>query len=140
MPNINYDRPRRKRQYICTHKHHRTSRNSNANKWISIEKERLTFDHADYGGFIEQDESKSWSDNEENLWGFVENFEDIGTQKEQFGYFPNPQNITDRWHGYPVIPFKKGYEISKELLQRWIDEGKIDADDIPHLVGRKRIR
>ena len=132
MPNILYARPNRARQYLSIEKHQRHANNMHA-KWESIPIERQTFDAADYG-------NHSRTDGE--LWGVLQNYERVGVDGEQFGFFGRPRNATDAWHGFPVVPFnkhKKGqrYHISIELLNRWVEEHVIDEDDIPTIqAGR----
>ncbi|PGP49039.1 hypothetical protein CN993_00790 [Bacillus thuringiensis] len=139
MPDLDVDRPGRSRQYKSIQKHHHTSQNSKASKWRDRNSEKDTFDSADYGNFTRTPNQDAWEDSKNNLWGFLSNFSFVGTEKEQFGFFPSPSNEFDRWHGYPIIPFKKGYEIEQQLLDRWVEEGYIDEDDIPSLKARKRI-
>lgn len=138
MVNFDYDRPGRVRQYTSIQKH-RHNANNNHNKWKNYSLEKETFDNADYGAFNKV-VKQSWVDSKLNLWGFVEGFCVLGTQSEQFGFFPVTQNNIDRWHGYPIIPFIKDYEINQELLHRWVEEGYLDEDDIHKLRKRKRIR
>lgn len=139
MTDFNVDRQGRQRQYVSIQKHHYTSRNSKANKWESRSKEEQTFDSADYGNLTKQPAHQSWEDHCTNLWGFINNFEYVGTNREQFGYFPTTQNLQDRWHGYPVIPFKKGYEIPRALIERWVNQELLNPDDIPNLINGKKI-
>lgn len=137
MPNIPYDRPGRQRQYLSIQKHHRTSRKKNASKWESVIKEKENFDIADFGNFSKTLGNQSWEDDNQNLWGFLPDFEVVGTRGEQFGFFPKPTNTHDRWHGYPIIPFKGGHNISSNLLEVWIDQELIDSDDVSTLMGGK---
>jgi hypothetical protein len=139
LPDFDVNRPGRARQYKSIQKHHKTSRSPKASKWIDRHRELDTFDVADYGNFTKTPIKNSWEDSNKNLWGFLQNFTIVGTEKEQFGFFPSPPNVNDRWHGYPVIPFKKGYEIEKEILDKWVVEGCLDEDDIPSLKARKRL-
>lgn len=139
MSDLDVDRPGRTRQYKSTQKHHYTSKNNRANKWKNRELEIKTFDAADYGNHLQKLGVESWEDSNKNLWGVLEDYSFVGTEKEQFGFFPVTSNPVDRWHGYPIIPFIKGYEIETDLLKRWVLEGVIDEDDIPTLRKRKRI-
>jgi hypothetical protein len=139
LSDLDVDRPGRTRQYKSTQKHHHTSTNNRANKWKDRVLEKNTFDAADYGNFTQKLGDKSWEDSNNNLWGVLKDYPFVGTEKEQFGFFPSTSNSIDRWHGYPVIPFIKGYEIEDALLKRWVIEGVIDEDDIPTLKKRKRI-
>ena len=44
-------------------------------------------------------------------------------------------------HGYPIVPFKETkYNIEKQLIERWVSEGYLDADDVPDLLTRKKIK
>jgi len=139
LNDIDIDRKGRTRQYKSTQKHHYTSSNSKASKWKDREIEIETFDAADYGNFKQDSSGVSWEDSNNNLWGVLEEYPFVGTEKEQFGFFPSTSNSIDRWHGYPIIPFIKGYEIEDALLKRWVLDGVIDEDDIPTLKRRKRI-
>ncbi|RFU70034.1 hypothetical protein [Bacillus sp. V59.32b] len=139
MRDFDIDRPGRTRQYKSIQKHHRTSQHRNANKWKDKDLEINTFDSADYGSFTRELTKDSWEDSKKNLWGFLDNFPFVGTEKEQFGFFPVPTNPSDRWHGYPVIPFTKGYEIEDSLLKKWVVDEVLDEDDIPSIKKRKRL-
>lgn len=138
MPDREYNRPNRDRQYISIQKHHHTSRNKYGSKWISFEIEKDTFDSADYGNFRKNQVGNSWEDLEGNLWGFLLNIENVGTKGEIFGFFDKPRNITDRWHGYPIFPFAPR-SIPNNLVERWINEGLLDEDDISTLIKKKKI-
>jgi hypothetical protein len=125
MPDIEYNRPGRARQYLHRMKHHRNA-NNNYSKWISNQIEQSTFDAADYGNHQNRPDDPEWLDDNGNLWGFLQDFADVGLDREQFGFFPCPQNVQDRWHGYPIIPFKRDresnkYNISNNLLDLWMD-------------------
>jgi hypothetical protein len=109
-------------------------------KWKSQAIEIETFDNADCGTVINGVESSWECDN--HLWGFIKNnnIETIGTEKQQFGFFPATQNIPDDWHGYPVFPFKeknKKYDICKNLLKFWEDNDELTADEIAVLIKGK---
>jgi hypothetical protein len=139
MPDIPYQRNNRPRQYLSISKHQSTARN-NSSKWININVEKQTFDTADYGNFTLSNGSIAWIDANGNLWGFLEGFPYIGTERQQFGYFQNPNNPVLEWHGFPIIPFSKDrYRISDQLLERWVNEGYLDQDDIPTLINKRRI-
>jgi len=115
-------------------KHHRNSRDKHS-KWESIPLEIETFDKAE--------KTPIWKDEGEALWGFLKDndkFKKLGTEKQQFGYFPAIINLTDDWHGYPVFPFKEKnnkYDISEELLTLWVDEGELTEEEIAILVEGK---
>ncbi|HMG14506.1 MAG TPA: hypothetical protein VK590_03600 [Saprospiraceae bacterium] len=139
MPDIPYNRPGRRRQYLSITKHFFNAVNSYS-KWVNVNIDRNTFDYADYGGHTLSPHAVAWIDDAGNLWGFMPNFTVVGTQKEQFGFFPKTINETDEWHGYPVFPFiTKRYNISESLIKRWISERYLDVDDIPSLVNKKKI-
>jgi hypothetical protein len=139
MPDIPYIRPNRTRQYLSISKHQFNSSN-NHSKWLSFSIETKTFDTADYGNFTLTVGSISWTDSNGNLWGFLNDFPDLGTSKQQFGYFENPNNLSLSWHGFPIIPFSAArYKIDDELLERWVHNGVLDRDDIPAIKQRKRI-
>lgn len=139
MPDFPYQRNNRTRQYLSIEKHQRTARNDYS-KWINMNVERQTFDTADYGDFSLSIGSISWLDSNGNLWGFLEGFPDLGTARQQFGYFENPNNPVLEWHGFPIIPFSKDrYRINDELLELWVNDGFLDQDDIPALINKRRI-
>lgn len=140
MTDIRIPRPNRPKQLISRHKHQRSTRNSYS-KWLSVTIEERTFDAADYGNFRKQTGDPSWI-SADNLWGFLidrnQTIETLGTEEQQFGFFPKTRNPTDEWHGYPVIPFQRGankkYKISPELLQKWVDNGYLTEDQVAKLV------
>ena len=75
------------------------------------------------------------------MWGFIKrsgNIITVGTEKQQFGFFPKVQNPqSDDWHGYPVIPFKeknKKYDISNSLLEFWVDNNVLNEDEITTII------
>jgi hypothetical protein len=140
MPNLPYNRPEGRRQYLSIAKHQFHAAN-NHSKWLNINIERLVFDNADYGGFNHVNPQLAWSDHNGNLWGLLQNLADVGSQRQQFGYFENPNLPNHQWHGFPIIPFSQSrYSISDGLLTRWVLEGVLDQDDVPALLKKKRIR
>lgn len=140
MANIPYDRGEGKKKYVSIEKHQLHVNNAHA-KWLSVNIERNLFDHADYGNFEHNEQSRSWTDENENMWSFENDFSVVGSQKEQFGYFENPGNPNFDWHGFPIIPFSKSrYHISENLLEYWVEEGFLDEDDIPAIINKKRIK
>lgn len=142
MPDIQYIRTDGRRKYISIAKHQSIARNKYA-KWLSLDIERSLFDYADYGGFIGievGENNDSWVCDKGNMWALQKNRTDVGSNKEQFGFFQKPSNENDEWHGFPIIPFSKSrYCISEKLLQRWIEENVITEDDIPAIIKKKRI-
>ncbi|MDQ1858301.1 hypothetical protein SAMN05421856_105116 [Chryseobacterium taichungense] len=143
MPNINYTRPIGRKKYISIEKHQSTARNKYA-KWISINVERDLFDYADYGNFTKIENNPidiEWTcTSSNNMWSLLPNKNSVGQDNEQFGFFQRPVNDNDDWHGFPVIPFSKSrYNISKDLLNLWVEKGVISIDDISSIVKRKRI-
>lgn len=142
MANISYNRPGRQRQYLSIAKHQVHANNNHA-KWINVNTERQTFDNADYGNFDHSvnPPSLSWIDITGNMWGFLQNYVEVGTAREQFGYFENPNNPALEWHGFPVIPFSKSrYSISATLINLWVTSGYMDEDDVPALLNKRRLR
>jgi len=142
MANIPYNRPGRQRQYLSITKHQSIANNSHS-KWISVSVERLTFDNADYGHFNHNisPPAISWTDITGHMWGFLQNYSEVGMNREQFGYFENPYNSALRWHGFPVIPFSQTrYCISNTLITLWVDLGLMDQDDVPALLNKKRLK
>lgn len=139
MPNIDYNRPNKARQYISITKHQSIAVNKYS-KWINVAIERAVFDNAD-NGTLDQSQGIAWLDSTGNMWGFLQHFAVIGLNGEQFGFFDNPNNPALRWHGFPVIPFSNSrYSINSELLERWVAEGVFDQDDIPVLLAKRRIK
>lgn len=137
MANIVYQRPIGRRKYLSISKHFAHARNGYS-KWLDINIERNTFDCADYGNFSHLVSDESWTDSNGNLWGFLQNFPDVGVDGEQFGFFPVTQNTTDEWHGYPIIPFVEK-ELSQELLQSWVDDQVIDEDDVTQIIHKRKV-
>lgn len=138
MPDIPYKRDPARRKYLSISKHMRQALNGYS-KWVHVKIERRTFDNADYGLLDGKGSGNAWLDVKGNLWGFITGFAEVGTKREQFGFFEDPVNPVLEWHGFPIIPFsEKRYEICDELLTRWVEEELIDPDDIPQLKkGRK---
>lgn len=140
MADIPYKRPGRDKQYLSTAKHQANTHNGHA-KWVNVNIERLTFDNADYGNFHHNPPTISWTDISGNMWGFLQNYSVVGTNREQFGYFENPNNPALQWHGFPVIPFSQTrYSISNTLLNLWVTYGFMDEDDVPALLNKKRLK
>ena len=82
-----------------------------------------------------------WICDNGHMWGFTKRSENIiavGTEKQQFGFFPKVQNPqADAWHGYPVIPFKeknKKYDISNSLLEFWVNNNVLNEDEIATII------
>lgn len=107
-----YIRNSRQRQYQGLLKHSNNASQNNS-RWINYNIEKQTFDNADFGmpnaslNSLAHPVLNSWEDQNQNLWGFhiqANSFQIIGMEKEQFGFFPKPQNSTDNWHGYPIMP------------------------------------
>jgi len=139
VPDIEYDREGRDKQYLSINKHQKNARNGYS-KWVSINIEKEVFDNADYGNFTHVVGDIHWADQEGNLWGMHQDYESVGMAKEQFAFFVNPENAQGRWHGYPIVPFSTGkYAISQELIALWVEKEILDADDVAHLVNKKRI-
>lgn len=139
MPPLKYPRPEGRRKYQTIDKHRAQAVNE-WSKWKNVPTERLTFDAADYGNHTASTGKDAWEDDDGNLWGFLHTLPIIGTEKEQFGFFPRTTNASDEWHGYPIIPFTKdGRNISPKLISRWINEELIEAEDIEDLKDGRRI-
>ncbi|GEM_PF-2923478 len=141
MADIEYPRGEGKKKYLSRSKHMANAHNKYS-KWLSVNIERMVFDIADNGSFenpcLEPD---PWIDDNRNMWGFLDGLLSIGTKNEQFGYFENPGNPVNHWHGFPIIPFSgTRYDICPALIRRWIIEGHLDEEDIPTLYQRRRIR
>lgn len=139
MPDLPYNRPEGRRRYLSISKHQQHAKNGYA-KWKSVPIERSVFDTGDYGNFQLQEGMLAWLDDNQNMWGFLKDHPEVGVDKEQFGFFQNPNNAQLEWHGFPIIPFsQKRYEIPDHLLTRWVQQGCIAAEDIPAIKNKKRI-
>lgn len=140
MPDIAYPRPNGRRKYLSIAKHQSTSQNR-FSKWVNIATERDLFDFADYGNYHKTpDVDLSWACTDGNLWSIKQDRSSVGTNNQQFGFFPQPVNTSDSWHGYPIIPFSNSrYSISDDLLERWVLDGVINVDEIPNIYKRKRL-
>lgn len=145
MPDLIYNRPIHRKKYISIHKHQRNTHNTYS-KWVSINVEKDIFDYADFGNLKKSENPNdnlnmiSWTCVSGNMWGLQHDYSDVGTEKQQFGFFVRPVNINDEWHGYPMIPFSNSlYFISDELLIAWAENNIITVDDIPMIKAKKRI-
>jgi hypothetical protein len=133
MADRNIPTKREVQTYLSRTKHQKNG-SGNYAKWVSQDIEIETFDNADALPIWECDN---------HLWGFIKsenNILAVGTRKEQFGFFPATQNITDDWHGYPVFPFKeknKKYDICKSLLKIWEENNDLTVDEIAILTKGK---
>lgn len=139
MPDRNIPTQRGIKKYLTRTKHQKNG-SGDFTKWLSQDIEIQTFDKADCGTIINNIHN-CW-ECERHLWGFIKtnNVLTIGTKKQQFGFFPATQNITDDWHGYPVFPFKeknKKYDICKQLLDIWEKNNELTSDEIAILVKGK---
>lgn len=143
MPNRNIPRKEGRKTYLSIEKHQPNSKNSHA-KWVSQDREIEVFDAADYGAFLKEEGHESW-EVDGNLWGFMKEQGDVltvGTESQQFGFFPKPQNETDDWHGYPIMPNAKGnqikkYNIDKSLLERWVQDGHLTQQQVTIIIRGK---
>lgn len=140
MPDIIYLRPDGRRKYLSINKHQATTRGKHS-KWVSINIEKDLFDYADYGNYTKTPNTNlSWICSKGNMWGIMQDRSSIGTNNQQFGFFQQPVNVNDEWHGYPVIPFsKERLNIPNDLLIRLVTDGILDTDDIPMIIKKKRI-
>lgn len=130
------------RKALLSRSKHQLNGSGNHAKWLSQPIEEATFDSADYGNFTKSNGDVSWI-SDGNLWGFQlisNSIQTVGTKHQQFGFFPATRNPTDHWHGYPIIPFSeknKKYNISKELLERWVLDGYLSNEDIAIIIKGK---
>jgi hypothetical protein len=140
MPDIIYNRPAGRKKYISIAKHQINANNSHS-KWISINVERDLFDYSDFGNFQKlEDSNLSWTCEAGQMWSLKSDRSDVGTEKQQFGFFQRPVNEDDYWHGFPIIPYSKSrYNLSETLLERWVNEGVIREDDVPNIIKKRRI-
>ena len=139
MPDIRLETILYKKKYLSRSKHHKLSRNK-FSKWISIPIEVETFNNSEYGTIVSS-QNVEWICDNGHMWGFIKrsgNIITVGTEKQQFGFFPKVQNPqSDDWHGYPVIPFKeknKKYDISNSLLEFWVDNNVLNEDEITTII------
>ncbi len=139
MPNIQLTTRLNKKKYLSRSKHHQHSREK-FSKWLSQPIEVETFDNAEYGTIV-SGQNEEWICDNGHMWGFIKRSGSIiavGTEKQQFGFFPKVQNPqSDDWHGYPVIPFKeknKKYDISKSLLKFWVDNDVLNEDEVATII------
>lgn len=140
MPNIPYNRPEGRKRYLSIAKHQANASNSHS-KWISINIERDLFDYSDYGNFEKIDNGNlCWSCQAGHMWSLNSDRSDVGTDKQQFGFFQKPANPNDEWHGFPIVPYSKSrYDLSESLLERWVISGIIKEDDVPNIIKKRRI-
>lgn len=139
MPDLVYNRPANRKKYISSAKHQANAQNP-FSKWINMNVERNIFDFADYGNFQKLDNHISWTCTSGNMYGLNQNRDEVGTERQQFGFFQKPSNVDGEWHGFPIIPFSQDrYNISDALLDRWVNEGVLNVDDVPNIMKKKRI-
>lgn len=140
MPDFIYNRPANRKKYLSINKHQATTGGSHS-KWLSINVEKDMFDYSDYGNYHKTaNQNTSWICSLGNLWAIKEDKSSVGTREEQFGFFQQPVNVNDEWHGYPVIPFSQvRLNICDNLLKRWVADGILDIDDIAMILKKKRI-
>jgi hypothetical protein len=140
MPDIIYSRPTHRKRYLSIGKH-QSNANEKHSRWISIIIERDLFDFADYGNFEKNEGNNlSWVCQTGNMWSLNQDRSSVGTMNQQFGFFQKPTNPNDEWHGYPVIPFSKSrLHISETLLERWVNEGVLNIEDVPNIMNKRRI-
>lgn len=121
------------KKYLSISKHQKNANNPHS-KWETVNLEIETFNNGDRGS-LDGSKNASWFC-QTNLWGFSKadnNIKIVGTEKQQFGFFETPQNLTDHWHGYPIIPSKiktNKHYICKSLLAKWEHDNHFTADEI----------
>jgi len=87
-------------------------------KWLLKQNEQ-------YEAFRVSDEEKWSCDKNSGLFSILSKGEVImGTNEERLSFFPNPINMTDAWHGYPVDSGE--YEPSVALVEKWLAKEIID--------------
>lgn len=130
-----------RRQYCGIQKHHRTSTDRNASKWVDCPIECRTFDAADFGSLDAIDHGgPSWIDVEGNLWGVLLGKPKVGINGEQFGFFWAETNPNPQYHGFPLFPFANGCKpIPDVVFNIWERLGLISRDDIPTMIKKKKI-
>ena len=140
MPDIIYNRPEGRKKYISIAKHQSNANNSHS-KWISMNIERDLFDYSDYGNFEKiENINLNWTCQAGQMWSLNRDCSNVGTDRQQFGFFQKPANENDEWHGFPIIPYSKSrYNLSENLLERWVNEGIISEDDVPNIINKRRI-
>jgi hypothetical protein len=71
-----------------------------------------------------------WRDDRPQLWGLLRDLVVIGTARERLAKFPEPSNVVDPWHGYPVSALDPKREFEHRphpsLVKRWRDAALIN--------------
>lgn len=72
---------------------------------------------------------ENWSGHN-NYYGIVQHAaRKVGSRGERTAIFPATQNVTDAWHGYPLmIRPSRGDVIPDSLITRWVDQGHLSFD------------
>lgn len=99
--------------------HNKTAKgNKHKSKWIIKQNEQYcTFELSD---------NYQWKCNLKNgYFSIVDNGKVIlGSNEEILGFFPETQNSTDSYHGFPVTSAE--FEMSENLLNKWLENDVID--------------
>lgn len=99
--------------------HNKTAKkNLNKTKWLIKQNEQ-------YCAFELSDNNNWKCDKKDGYFTIVDNGKvTLGSNEEILGFFPETQNATDAYHGFPVTSSE--YEISDKLLLKWKDDNIID--------------
>lgn len=109
----------KKHFYIPVHYHNKSaSQNERKTKWVLKQGEQ-------YEVFRISDEGEWNCKVNKGLFSILSNGNEIlGENEERLAFFPNPQNSSDSWHGFPIS--SADYDISDELIKQWINAEVID--------------
>jgi hypothetical protein len=108
-----------KKYYKPVFYHNKTAkRNSHKSNWDITQSEQ-------YGVFKLAAEGEWNCTEQKGAFSIVDNGDYLlGTDDEVLGFFPNPSNPQDPWHGFPVMSESK--RPSSELLDKWMDKKVIN--------------
>jgi hypothetical protein len=89
--------------YLSYTKHDLLTSDRDAGAWLNVDLELDTFDAADYGNHQRKPNCAPWKLAGGALIGFLSGFQEIGDDGEQLAIFRGGSNVTDPWHGFPVL-------------------------------------
>lgn len=107
------------RFYKAVHYHNKSSTfSSNKTRWVLKKNEQ-------YEVFRVSDANDWMCNNTRGLFSILNNGAIIlGENEERLSFFPEPSNVSDAWHGYPVNSCE--CEPSIALVDKWLEENIID--------------
>ncbi len=86
-------------------------------------------------------QNNGWRDSRPQLWGLRAHLPVLGTNRQRLAKFPEPQNLIDPWHGYPISSQDEnapGVHVpERSLLNRWVEAGLISEVDRSRIQRRK---